>query len=171
MGMKTERQGYTLIQLLIAIALIGVIALVVSPEIINSMEVRGLENSVRDMMITMERAKFLAIKSKLNHRVRFDNSMGPWILLVEQETASGVWERIPGLVEKSIPDKFNLTLNLPSADPTVVFSPMGLVLNYDQTNHNVVLQSDRLRRHEQPDQREVVFYFGGSLKLVKSSSG
>jgi len=169
--MKTDRQGYTLIQLLIAIALIGLITLVVSPEIINTMEVRGLENAVRDMMITMERAKFLAIKTKLNHRVRFDNSFGPWVMFVEQETAAGVWEGVPGQLEKSIPEKFNLTLNLPSSDPSVVFSPMGMVLNYDQTNHSVVLQSDRMRRYEQQDQREVVFYFGGSLRFIKSSSG
>lgn len=171
MGMKIDRQGYTLIQLLIAIALLGMIALAVSPEIINTMEVRGLENAVREMMMTMEQAKFLAIKTKLNHRVRFDNSLGPWVMFLEQETTSGVWERMPGQLEKIVPEKFNLTLNLPGSDPTVVFSPMGLVLNYDQTNHSVVLQSDRMRRYEQQDQREVIFYFGGSLKFIKSSSG
>ena len=169
--MKTDRQGYTLIQLLVAVALLGVIALVVTPDITNSMEVRGLENAVREMMITMERAKFQAIKTKLNHRVRFDNSMGPWVMLMEQETATGVWDRIPGQLEKSVPEKFNLTLNLPSADTSVVFSPMGMVLNYDQNNHSIVLQSDRMRRHGQEDQREVVFYFGGSLRFIKSSSG
>ena len=58
--MKTCRKGYTLIQMLVAVAIIGVVALVVSPEIINSLEVRGLENSAREVVSLLERAKFLA---------------------------------------------------------------------------------------------------------------
>jgi prepilin-type N-terminal cleavage/methylation domain-containing protein len=168
--MKTCRKGYSLIEVLVAVAVIGAIALVVSPNLINSMEVRSLENTVRDMMITMERAKFLAIKTKLNHRVLFDNSTGPWTMQIQQETATAVWDDVQGYVEKSIPAKLNLTLNLPSGDLSVVFTPTGIVSNYDQVNHSVVLQSDRIKRYQLPDQRELIFYFGGSMRFVKSSS-
>ena len=168
--MKTRREGYTLIQVLVAVAVMGVIALVVSPNLINSLEVRALENTVRDMMITMERAKFLAIKTKLNHRVLFDNSNGPWTMKIQQETASAVWDDVTGQVTKSIPSKFNLTLNLPSGDLSVVYTPTGIVSNYDTVNHSMVLQSDLIKRHQLPDQREVVFYFGGSMRFIKSSS-
>ena len=168
--MKTDRKGFTLIQVLVAVAVIGAISLVVSPNLINSLEVRALENTVRDMMITMERAKFMAIKTKLNHRVLFDNSNGPWTMQIQQETASAVWDEVQGYVTKSIPAKFNLTLNLPSGDLSVVYTPTGIVSNYDLANHSVILQSDRVKRYQLPDQREVVFYFGGSMRFVKSSS-
>jgi prepilin-type N-terminal cleavage/methylation domain-containing protein len=168
--MKTCRKGYTLIEVLVAVAVIGAIALVVSPNLINSLEVRSLENTVRDMMITMERAKFLAIKTKLNHRVLFDNSTGPWTMQIQQETATSVWDDVLGYVEKSIPAKLNLTLNLPSGDLSVVFTPTGIVSNYDKASHSVVLQSDRIKRYQLPDQRELIFYFGGSMRFVKSSS-
>ncbi len=168
--MKTCRKGYTLIEVLVAVAVIGAIALVVSPNLINSLEVRSLENTVRDMMITMERAKFMAIKTKLNHRVLFDNSTGPWTMQIQQETATAVWDDVLGYVEKSIPAKLNMTLNLPSGDLSVVFTPTGIVSNYDQASHSVVLQSDRIKRYQLPDQRELIFYFGGSMRFVKSSS-
>jgi len=168
--MKTCRKGYTLIQILVAVAVLGVIGLAVSPNMINSLEVRALENTVRDMMITMERAKFQAIRTKLNHRVLFDNATGAWTMRIQQETASSVWEDILGQVEKSIPAKFNLTLNLPSGDLSVVFTPTGLVSNYDAVNHSVVLQSDRIKNYSLPDQRELFFYYGGSMRFVKSSS-
>jgi len=168
--MKTDRKGYTLIQVLVAVAVIGVVSLVVSPNLINSMEVRALENTVRDMMITMERAKFMAIKTKLNHRVLFDNSNGPWTMQIQQETASAVWDEVQGYVTKTIPAKFNLTLNLPSGDLSVVYTPTGIVKNYDLASHSVILQSDRVKHYQLPDQREVVFYFGGSMRFVKSSS-
>jgi prepilin-type N-terminal cleavage/methylation domain-containing protein len=168
--MKTCRKGYTLIQMLVAVAVIGVVALVVTPEIINSLEVRGLENSAREVVSLLERAKFLAVKTKLNHRVRFDNSTGDWILRIEQETTAGVWDFVPGYLETILPPKFTLTLYLPAGDPTVVFNPMGWVLNYDQNNHSIVLFSDRISRYDQPDQREVIFYLGGSMRFIKTNS-
>jgi Tfp pilus assembly protein FimT len=168
--MRTDRNGYTLIQVLVAVAVLGVIGMAVAPKVTNSLEVRALENTVRDMMITMERAKFMAIKTKLNHRVLFDNSTGPWTMQIQQETASAVWDEVQGYVPKTIPAKFNLTLNLPTGDLSVVYTPTGIVSNYDTVNHSMVLQSDLIKRHQLPDQREVVFYFGGSMRFVKSSS-
>ncbi len=168
--MKTCRKGYTLIGILVAIAVIGVIGLAVSPQIMNTLELRTLENSALEVVSTMERAKFLAIKSKLNHRIRFDNSSGNWVMMMEQETAAGTWDEVPGFIPKPLNSKFNLTFNLP-ADLSVVFSPTGLVVNYDVTKHSIVMQSDRMVRYNQPDQREVIFYFGGSIRYVKSSSG
>ncbi len=168
--MKTCTKGYTLIGILVAIAVIGVIGLAVAPQIMNTLELRSLENSALDVISTMERAKFLAIKSKLNHRVRFDNTTGSWVMQMEQETAAGTWDEVPGFIPKPLSLKFNLTFNLPT-DLSVVFSPTGLVVNYDATNHSIVMQSDRMVRYNQPDQREIIFYYGGSVRYLKSSSG
>ncbi len=118
--MKTCRKGYTLISLLVAIAVIGVIGLAVAPQIMNTMELRNLENSAREVVSTMDRAKFQAIKTKLNHRIRFDNTSGSWIMLMEQETAAGTWDEVRGFVPKPLSQKFSLTFNLP-ADQSVVF--------------------------------------------------
>ena len=168
--MKTCTKGYTLIQVLVAIAVIGVIGLAVAPQIMNSLELRTLENSALEVVSNMERAKFHAIKTKLNHRIRFDNSTGDWLMLMEQETSAGTWDEVPGYVPKPLSQKFNLTFNLP-ADLSVVFSPTGLVVNYEAANHSIVMQSDRMARNDQPDQREIIFYFGGSVRYIKSSSG
>ena len=167
--MRTCTKGYTLISLLVAIAVIGMIGMAVAPQIINTMELRNLENSAQEVVTTLDRAKFQSIKTKLNHRVRFDNTSGSWMMLTEQETAAGTWDEVPGFVPKPLSLKFSITFNLP-ADLSVVFSPAGLVLNYDATNHSIVLQSDRMARYDQLDQREVLIYFGGSVRYLKSSS-
>jgi Tfp pilus assembly protein FimT len=159
-----------LIGILVAIAVIGVIGFAVAPQIMNTLELRTLENSAREVVSTLDRAKFQAIKTKLNHRIRFDNTTGPWMMLMEQETAAGTWDEVRGFVPKPLSLKFKLTFNLP-ADLSVVFSPSGLVVNYDATKHSIVMQSDRMARYNQPDQREIIFYYGGSVRYLKSSSG
>jgi hypothetical protein len=61
-------------------------------------------------------------------------------------------------------------VDLPDPDYDVVYTPMGTVKNYDLLHNTVILQSDRLERHNQPDQREIQIYTGGSVRFVKSES-
>ncbi len=168
--MTRTRNGFTLIEVLIVIGIIGVAAMAVAPEIINSLEVRGLENTGREILISLERAKFQAVKTKENHRIRFDNSSGHWLMLIEIESTPGTWTSKTGTSPRSISSKYNMTVNLPDPDLSVEFSHVGTVDNYDQAKSSIILQSDKLRRHNQPDQCEVRFFFSGSTKFVKSQS-
>ncbi len=168
--MPINNKGFTLIELLVAIGIIGMLALLVSPNIMNSLETRSLENEAREILMTMEQAKFRAVKSKLNHRIRFDNSTGDWRFVVEREDTPGTWNEIPGVIGKTMSAKFNITVNLPTLD-VVVFSPLGFVTNYDKDNNNITIQSDKLKGYNQPDQRVVRVLAGGSIQYIKSESG
>jgi len=168
--MQRQRPGYSLIELLVAIALIGMIAMVVAPEVLNTLEVRELENSARQIQSALEQARLQAVRTKLNHRVRFDNTNSVWEYLIEREPTPGNWEQMPGFLQHTIHESYNVTLNLPAADLAVVFSPLGFVDNFDINNNSIVLQSDKLNRYSQDDERGIMVFRGGSIRFTRSNS-
>ena len=164
--LSTHRKGVTLIELLIVVGLLGLVMLWSYPSIRNSMETRSLDNAAKDILTTMQRAKFQAVKTKLDHRVHFEQLSGYWVFYVEREETPATWTLIPGFVRVSIPAKFNVTVNLPSE--IVTFSPLGFVMDFNSVQNNVILQSDKLNKYGQPDQRTVSVFAGGSISYSKN---
>jgi type II secretion system protein H len=162
-----RERGFTLIEVLLVVAIIGILTLISYPSIKNSLETRGLENEAREILTTLQQAKFQAVKFKLNHRVSFDDSLGYWVYFIEREVSYNNWVEVPGTIRKSIPDKFTVTINLPSQ--LLIFSPLGFVLNYSTTQHDISLQSPAIQRQGQPSTRTIVIYAGGSIQYTKSA--
>ena len=98
-----RERGFTLIESLLVVAIIGVLVLVSYPSIKNSMETRGLENEAREILTTLQQAKFQAVKLKLNHRVNFDNSLGYWVYFIEREVSLQHLGRDPRLYQEIHP--------------------------------------------------------------------
>jgi prepilin-type N-terminal cleavage/methylation domain-containing protein len=168
---KRAQAGYTLLEILVVIGIIGILALVSFPEIRKSLETRNLENDSMTVLATLQQAKFMAVKFKLYHRVRFDNSQGFWSYVIEQEVSQGNWVRAPKAVSKRISNKFIVAVNFPDtpASDTVVFSPLGIVDNYHLNQNSMSIQSPVLLGHNQPSTRPIQIYAGGSVKYVKST--
>ena len=170
-----RERGFTFIEVLLVVAIIGILALVSYPNIKNSLEVRGLENEAREILSTLQQAKFQAVKLKLNHRVNFDNSLGYWVYFIEREDSFGTWVAVPGAMRKYIPNKFAVTLNLPNQ--YLGFTPLGQAfmdktadeILYSATQNDISLQSPNVQRQGQPGTRTIVAYAGGSVQYVKSS--
>lgn len=166
-GGSMKERGFTFIEVLVVVAIIGILMLMAYPNIKNSLEVRSLENEAREVLTTLQQAKFQAVKAKLNHRVVFDNSLGYWVYYIEREASYNTWVEVPGILRKSIPNKLTTTINLPGQ--MVIFSPMGFVLNYNTTQHDISVQSPNIQRQGQPSTRTIVVYAGGSIQYTKSS--
>ncbi len=168
---RTNPAGYTLLEMIIVIGVIGILALVSFPEIRKALETRNLENDSMTVLSTLQQAKFLAVKFKLFHRVRFTNSAGVWTYVIEQEVSQNNWVRAPKAVSKRLSNKFVITVNLPDtpASDTVVFSPLGIVTNYSVNQNTVSIQSPVLAGHNQQSTRTIQIYAGGSVKYVKST--
>lgn len=162
-----KERGFTLIEVLVVVAIIGILLLLSYPNIKNSLEVRGLENEAREVLSTLQQAKFQAVKLKLNHRVNFDNSLGYWVYFIEREVSFNNWVAVPGFMRRSIPNKFPVTINVPGQ--FLVFSPLGFVLNYSTTQHDISIQSPNIQRQGQPSTRTIVIYAGGSIQYAKSA--
>lgn len=167
--MKHTGRGFTLIEVLIVIGIMGMLMLISYPSIMNSLETRGLENTVRDIQSSMQVAKFQAVKTRINHRIRFTNATGPWFFAIERQAPDGTWATMHGSIPKSISNKFTLILDLPAAK-TVTFSAMGMISDFESTNNSIVLESAKLKRGRQPDRRSIIVYSGGSLRYLKSAS-
>ncbi|MFQ6038083.1 MAG: prepilin-type N-terminal cleavage/methylation domain-containing protein [Candidatus Aminicenantales bacterium] len=166
--------GFTFIEILVVVGVVGIILAALYPSIMNTLETRRLENSARDILTTMQRAKFEAVKTKLNHRVGFLNDQGTWFYFIEQEVNPGTWATIPGFVRRAIPDRFVVTMNLPDVvgvpEKGVVFSPLGFVTNYTLDQNSLSLQSTKLKGYGQPDLRVISVYAGGSIQYTKTGS-
>lgn len=162
-------KGFTLIEALVVVAIIGLLGMALTPGILNSLETRRLESEARSILTTVEKAKFQAVKTKLNHRVRFYEQEGNWFYIVEREETPGSWSAAPGEIPKQILPEFVVTVNLPTQ--LVEFSALGFVSNYDPQQNSVILQSIKLLNKRQPDLREIWFYRGGSIRYEKAASG
>jgi type II secretion system protein H len=162
-------EGFTLIEVLVVVALLGIITMALYPNIRNALETRNLENSAREILTTLHTAKFQAVKEKLFHRVRFFIQNERWMVTVERQVQAGNWIKVPGTLDKSAPPQFNLIVSLPN--DTVTFSPMGVVTDFDTSQNSVTLQSPKLSRQHQPDLRIVSVFAGGSIRYMESESG
>ena len=171
---KFRQRGYTFIEVLVVVAVLAVILAAFYPGIMNTLETRGIENSARDIQTTMQKAKFEAVKTKLNHRVGFLDDGGVWFYFIEREDTPGNWSTIPGFIRKEIPEKLVVSLNLPNVagipSNGVEFSPLGFITNFDTNLNSVSLQSDKLRKQGQPDLRVIAVFAGGSIHYIKTGS-
>lgn len=161
-------KGFTVIEVLVVVGIIGMLAMAIYPSIRNSMETRRIENEARDILATMERARFQAVKTKLNHRVRFFTENNNWYYILERENTSGQWAQMPRFIRKMISNEFVVNLDFP--DQMVVFSALGFIANYDSQKNKISLQSLKLRRYNQPDLRDIRVFAGGSISYNKLES-
>jgi len=164
----SKARGFTFIEILIVVSILGMMILISYPDIQRTIEVRGIENEAREILTTMQRAKFQAVKTKLNHRIEFEYKHEEWFFYVEREVNPGQWSVPPGFTRNNISSKFVVDVSFP--DQTVVFSPLGFIINFDSQQNSISLQSEKLKRYGQPDLRVISVFAGGSIRYVKMES-
>jgi prepilin-type N-terminal cleavage/methylation domain-containing protein len=173
-GKSSRQEGFTFIEMLVVVGVMGMILAAIYPSIMNTLETRGLENTARDILTTMQRAKFQAVKTKINHRVGFLEDNGKLYYFIEREDSPGTWNPMPGFVRKEIPQKFITQINFPDVagipDKGVEFSPLGFVTNFDTNQNSISLQSEKLQGYGQPDLRIISAFAGGSIHYTKTGS-
>lgn len=165
----SARKGFTLVEILAAVAIIGLMAMIFYPNIINTLETRKIEGSAREVLSALQRAKFQAVKTKLNHRVRFEGVGEGWVYYIEKEDNPTEWNAMRGVLRKSIPLEFQVNVDFPSE--IVEFSPLGFVTNYSSTQNSITLQSLKLATYGKPDQRVIKVMAGGSIQYIVAEGG
>lgn len=163
-----REKGFTFFEIVLVVGIVGMLSLILYPDIQRTLEVRHLENEARDILTTMQSAKFQAVKTKLNHRIRFINESDDWFFQVEREETPDQWNLMPGFIRKTISSKFLVTVDF--STQTVEFSPLGFITNFDNEHNSITLQSEKLRSYSQPDLRVISVFAGGSIRYLESES-
>ncbi len=164
-----HKAGFTLVEMIIVVGIIGIMAAALYPAVMNALRSRGLEGAARDISMDLNRAKIMAVKTRINTRLVFAQEEGkPWTYILENESVPGTWTTVGGALKKTIPAEFQVTINLP--DQSVVFSPLGMVENYTAGQNSISLESPQMKRYNQPDVRNLNIYAGGSVQYVRTSS-
>jgi prepilin-type N-terminal cleavage/methylation domain-containing protein len=165
--------GFTLIEVLVVVGIIGILLAVGYPSILNTMAVRNLENTTRQIQTYLQQTKLRAVDTKIVHRVRFYRAdAGFWVYEMERLQVDGTWARVEGPPRKTISARYNVTITLPTAgsDPVAIFTPVGAVANFAVNQNAIIIQSPRLRAEGQFDQRIISLFMGGSIQYAKRKS-
>jgi prepilin-type N-terminal cleavage/methylation domain-containing protein len=170
-GARPAREGgFTLIEALVVLAIFGILTVLFYPSVKNSFEVRGFDNAGRDILTTLQMAKWQAVNTKYNHRVRFASDSAGWTYRIEMEKPSGTWTLKQGQSVKRIPSDFGVTITLPS-DSSVIFEATGFISGYDSTKNQISLSSSRLALLGEANLRTIRFYASGSTQFIKGTTG
>lgn len=159
-------RGFTLIELVVVIAILGLLALASYPSILNVLEASALDGTGRDLLMALQTAKWKATADGINYRVRFSQDGASWAYVIEKESAAGAWTTAPGSPKKSVPLKFGPTVTLPTSND-IIFTPTGFVSNCDSTRNSITVSSAKLAKLNQKSNRTVRFYMGGSIQFIK----
>jgi prepilin-type N-terminal cleavage/methylation domain-containing protein len=165
--MKSSSRGFTLIEVIVVIGIIAIMTVASIPGITNTIEARALDGTARDILMSMQTAKWKAASDKYNYRVRFSQVGSSWKYQIEREAVSGTWTAAPGTLQKSVSSKFSVTVSLPTTKD-VIFTPTGFISNCDSTKNSIMITSAKLASLSQPSNRTVRFYAGGSIVFLKS---
>ena len=166
-------RGFTLIEVLIVVGIMGIFMVVSYPSILNTMATRNLENTTRQVQTYLQLAKLQAVSTRIVHRVRFTRvDASYWAYEMERLEPDGTWTRALGTPRKTISGRLDVTLTIPSSgsDHVVVFSPVGTVANFGVGQNAITLRNPSLDRPGQMDERVISLFMGGSIHYAKRKS-
>jgi prepilin-type N-terminal cleavage/methylation domain-containing protein len=165
--------GFTLIEILVVIGIMGIFMVVSYPSILNTMAARNLENTTRQIQTYLQQTKLQAVSTRIVHRVRFFRvDASYWAYDMERLQANGTWIKAQGAPRKTIPNRVNVTITFPAvgADHVAVFSPMGTFPQFAISQNSITLQNPNLDRPGQMDERVLSIFMGGSIHYSKRKS-
>jgi prepilin-type N-terminal cleavage/methylation domain-containing protein len=170
---RPSARGFTLIEILVVLGIMGILMLASFPSILNVLAVRNLDNATRQVQTYLQMTKLQAVSTKIVHRVRFFQPEGTyWAYDMERLQSDGTWIQVGRAPRKSIPQGFNVTVDFPQsgADRVAVFSPMGTFPEFSVDQNSLTIQSPKLDRPDQMDERVLSIFMGGSIHYAKRKS-
>ena len=148
-------KGFTLVEMLIVLALIGIMLAISVPSIVNQMSHQRLIRTTRDLFSEINAARINAITRNVKYEVDVN---GTTFQLKYFNSGTGAWVNEPGHAAVSAQAKVNITA--PSGAFQVVYNPNGTVSAALICLENAVTPSDKLS-----------IQFTGSLGKISIVSG
>ena len=132
--MTKNSKGFTLIELMIVVAIIGIMSLITAPNLVSGLPTYRIKAAVRDCTSQLRNARSLAIKDKRNVTVSFNTDKGLCVIDGRRFPLTGSFsstygsgvdfgrgEATSGVDDESLPDD-GVSFN----DNNITFTPRGM---------------------------------------------
>lgn len=128
---KCSQQGFSLMELMVVLAIMGVAALIAVPNIVSGLPAYRLKAAGRDMTSQLRKARAIALKDKQNVSISFDETAGrftcqgqtfPQAGCLTGQYGSGVAYGVGDTGESH-------AITFPGHPPAVTFTPQGFADN------------------------------------------
>ncbi|MBI1911896.1 MAG: GspH/FimT family pseudopilin [Deltaproteobacteria bacterium] len=122
-------KGFSLVELLVVLALMGAIFAIGIPAIVSQMSHLRLTRSVREVSSELQAARLKAIARNTKYRVDFTQGSPDTYRLATWNTGTGAWENDATRTTMSLESGINIST--PNANFMVVFYPNGISSSAD----------------------------------------
>jgi type IV fimbrial biogenesis protein FimT len=159
------QSGFTLIEMMIVIGVIGILSAFAIPNFISSLPDYRLRSATRDIVSCMQEAKLRAVKENTQVVVIFDQNNESYVSFIDSVPAGGNWaldgtEKI--LKQVALPSGIDIQSNPLTSPYTYGFDNRGLSANTGGTIQMINNKSNYAR---------VVINFIGNIRTEQSSDG
>ena len=150
---KSGSSGFSVVEMLVVLGIIGIAVAASMPSVLNTSVTWSINNATSEIVSMLQYTKFQAVKTGVDHRLRFYQSSGEWIYVLEEIDGAGNWAQVHGVIPRTIDTAMDITVNLP--DLSVEFSSIGVVTNFSSSQKTVTLHHETLEKYQKPDLRVI----------------
>lgn len=155
-----QQAGFSLTELVIILAIIGLLSAVAVPNLAEMMPRFRLSNATQRIMTDLQFARMRAIATNKEYRLNFNPSVESYLIEEGNQSSGSTWPGTTMDLERKFNDSNNLyyqkNIDIASVNQNPVFSPKGL----SSATTTIHLQND----HQ--DKKTITLNIAGKIKVT-----